>query len=193
MKYWITTGILFLSTIAQAAEEAHHAAGGEHHEAIPFKLIIYQTINVVAMLIGLVIVLKKPLQTYFKEKKATFLSAAQKAEAARKTAEEERMKIQTRLEKLESTADESVSRARAEAADMKKQMLADAEEMSKRIRDEAAAAAKLEVDRAKVQLRESLIKEALEVSRQNLSSKVTAEDHKRLQTDFIQNIQAVQK
>jgi F-type H+-transporting ATPase subunit b len=193
MKYWISTGILFLSYVAQAVEEAHHAAGGEHHEAIPVKLITYQAINVGAMLIGLAIVLKKPLQNYFKEKKATFLSAAQKAEAARKTAETERMQIQTRLEKLESTADESVSRARAEAADMKKQLISEAEAMSKRIRDEAAAAAKMEVDRAKVQLREALIKEALEVSRQNLSSKVTADDHKRLQTDFIQNIQAVQK
>jgi F-type H+-transporting ATPase subunit b len=193
MKYWISTGILFLSYVAQAAQDAHQAAGGEHHEAIPMKLIAYQSINVGAMLIGLAIVLKKPLQSYFREKKASFLSAAQKAESARKSAEEERIKIQTRLEKLESTADESVSRARAEAADMKKQLIAEAEAASKRIRDEAATAAKLEVDRAKIQLREALIKEALELSRQNLASKVTADDHKRLQSDFIQNIQAVQK
>jgi F-type H+-transporting ATPase subunit b len=179
-----------LSQAALANSEA--AAHGEHVE-IPVKLVIYQTINVVAMLIGLYIVLKKPLQTYFKDKRANFLSAAQKAEAARKSAEEERMQIQTRLSKLESTADESVSRARAEAADMKRQMVADAEAMSKRLREEAAAAARLEVERAKNELREMLIKESLEASRQQLASKVTAEDHKRLQTDFIQNIQAGQK
>ena len=103
------------------------------------------------------------------------------------------MQIQTRLSKLESTADESISRARAEAADMKRQMVADAEALSKRLREEAASAAKLEVERAKNELRETLIHESLEAARTQLSSKVTAEDHKRLQSDFIQNIQAGQK
>lgn len=191
MKHLIPTLLVFLSQAALASSEGGH--GEAHHAEIPVKLVVYQTINVVAMLIGLFIVLKKPLQSYFKEKKATFLSAAQKAEAARKSAEEERAQIQTRLSKLESTADESVSRARAEAADMKKQMIADAEAMSKRLREEAASAAKLEVERAKNELRQMLIKESLETSRQQLSSKVTAEDHKRLQTDFIQNIQVGQK
>jgi len=188
MKYLIP---LFILSIGQAALAASEAGHDDH--SIPAKLITYQTINVVAMLIGLFIVLKKPLQEYFKEKKATFLVAAQKAEAARRAAEDERAQIQARLSKLESTAEESVARARAEASDMKKQMIADGEAMSKRIREEASSAAKQEVERAKIQLRESLIKEALEVSRQQLSSKITTEDHKRLQTDFIQNIQAGQK
>ncbi len=193
MKYLISTFFVLAAQAALAASEGGHGeAHGDAH-AIPTKLIIYQTINVVAMLVGLVIVLKKPLQTYFQEKREGFLSAAKKAEAARKAAEQERMDIQTRLSKLESTADESISRARAEAADMKKQLIADAEATAKRIRDEAASAAKLEVERAKSELREMLIKESLEASRQQLSSKISADDHKRLQTDFIQNIQAVQK
>jgi F-type H+-transporting ATPase subunit b len=192
MKYLIPLFVLFITQLAFAASEGGHGAGADDH-AIPAKLIMYQTINVVAMLIGLFIVLKKPLQEYFKDKKATFLVAAQRAEAARKAAEEERAQIQSRLAKLESTADESIARAKAEAADMKKQMISDGEAMSKRIREEAASSAKLEVERAKTQLRETLIKEALEVTRQQLSSKITTEDHKRLQTDFIQNIQAGQK
>lgn len=193
MKHLIPTLLVFLGQVALANSEAAAAHGGEHHIEIPVKLVIYQSINVGAMLIGLFILLRKPVQAYFKEKRENFLSAAKKAEAARKAAEDERMQIQTRLSKLESTADESVARARAEAADMKKQILADADAMSKRLRDEAASAAKMEVERAKKELREMLITESLEASRQQLSSKVTAEDHQRLQTDFIQNIQVGQK
>ncbi len=193
MKYLIPTLLVFLSQAVLANSEAAAAGHHDEHIAIPVKLVIYQTINVAAMVIGLFFVLKKPVQNYFKEKKENFLSAAKKAEAARKAAEDERMQIQTRLSKLESTADESISRARAEAADMKRQMVADAEALSKRLREEAASAAKLEVERAKNELRETLIHESLEAARTQLSSKVTAEDHKRLQSDFIQNIQAGQK
>jgi F-type H+-transporting ATPase subunit b len=188
MKYFFSTAIFFLACVALAAEGHGH---GEN--AIPVKLIIYQTINVVAMFAGLFIVLKKPVQKYFHDKRETYLQAAQKAESARKAAEEERMHIQVRLSKLESTADESVARARAEAADMKKQLIAEAEVLSKRIHDEAAEAARFEVERARNELRQSLIQDAIGAARQQLSSKITAEDHKRLQSDFIHNIQAVQK
>ena len=51
----------------------------------------------------------------------------------------------------------------------------------------------MEVEKAKNQLREALITEALGVARSHISQKVTVEDHQRLQSDFIHNIQAVQK
>jgi F-type H+-transporting ATPase subunit b len=177
-------------SLVSLAEE--HAAHGEAH-AIPTKLIAYQTLNVVLMIVALVYFLKEPVRKFFLDKRSLFLSAAQKAEAARKAAEDEHAQIKVRLTKLESTADESVVRARAEAADMKKQLIAEAEVLSKRIRQEAEEAARNEVEKAKNQLRESLIRESLEMAKSQLASKVTPEDHKRLQTEFISNIQAVQK
>lgn len=190
MKYLLTSLIMTVSLAALAAEE--HGAHGEAL-AIPVKLVTYQTINVVIMVIGLYYFLREPVRKYFADKRATYLSAAQKAESARKAAENERMQIEVRLSKLESTADESVARARAEAADMKKQLVAEAEALSKRIRDEAQESARIEIEKAKTHLREALIKESLEIAKAQVSSKLTADDHKRLQSDFISHIQAVQK
>ncbi|MEZ0390804.1 MAG: hypothetical protein ACAH59_01220 [Pseudobdellovibrionaceae bacterium] len=188
MKYLIPTLITLLSFAALAASEAGH----DDH-SVPTQLIVHQAFNVVIIVIGLVYFVRKPLRQHFQDKRNSFLNAAQKAAAARKEAEEQRMEIQVKLNRLESTADESVARARAEAADMKKQLIAEAEALSKRIREEAEQAARLEVEKAKRNLRETLIKDSLSMARSQLSTKVTAEDHQRLQTDFLSHIQAVQK
>ena len=165
-------------------------AGGD---GVPTKMITYQAINVFLMIAGLIYFLRGPIRTHFLQRRSTFLSAAQKAEAVRAAAEQEQQGIQVRLSKLESTADESVARARAEAADMKKQLISEAESISKRIRSEAELAAHLEVEKAKNQLREMLINESLKVARGEINQKVTAADHQRLQSDFINHIQVVQK
>ncbi len=190
MKYILPIFVLTMAAIANASE-----AGGGHEGAIevPVKLVTYQAINVVLMFAGLIYFLKDGVKKYFVEKRELFLASANKAEAARKSAEQEHMQIQVRLSQLESTADESVSRARAEAADMKKQLIAEAEALSKKIKEEAALAAKLEVEKAKRDLRASLVQDSIESARTNLNTKVSSDDQQRLQSNFISNIQAVQK
>jgi len=165
------------------------AAGGGHGHGIPWKTIIYQTINVSILIGGLIFLLRKPIAGHFAQKREQFVGAAEKANAARKQAEQEHMEIKVKLNKLESSADESVSRARAEAADLKKQMVAEAENLSQRIRHEATQAARLEVVRAKTQLREALIREAFSATRTQIDTKVSKEDHLKLQGEFIQHLQ----
>lgn len=170
------------------------AAGGEHHEgAVPVKTIIYQVINVGAIVAGLIYFLKDGVREAFKERQATYLVAAQKAEAARKAAEAERSEMAQRLSHLENTASESITRARAEAVDMKKQIITEAENLSRRLKEDAAQTAQAEVMRAKKEIRESLIKQATEAAKEQIEHQVSAADHERLQSNFIQNIQVVQK
>jgi F0F1-type ATP synthase membrane subunit b/b' len=184
--------LVLFAFAASANEGGHgeHSAGLDEHT---IKTIIYQAINVCALVAGLIYFLKVPVQKFFTEKKAEYVAAANRAQQARKLAEEEHLQIQIRLNKLESTADESVSRAKAEAAEMKNQLIHEASAISKRIREEAILAAKLEVEKAKHQLRDELIKEAFIQAKENLESKVSLEDHTRLQGEFINNIQAAQR
>ncbi len=187
MKRYSPFLILILSQAALAAEH------GTAHEGIPTRTVIYQLINFTLLIGGLIYFLREPVGKYFHDKRADYLNAASKAETARKAAEAERMEMQIRLTELESTADESVTKARIEAAEMKKQLLAEAEALSKRIREEAEISAKFESERAKNQLRENLIKESIELAKAQLGSKVTVEDHQRLQEEFISNIQGAQR
>lgn len=190
MKYIVPLFILAISIAAKANETAHGAEGSGE---IPVRQIFYQAINVLIIFVGLIYFLKDGVKKFFQDKKAVFMDAAKKAEAARKTAEQEHLQIQIRLSKLESSADESVSRARAEAADMKKQLIADAEALSNRIREEAERTAQLEVEKAKIHLREALIKESIAAAKTQLTSKVSSEDQRRLQSDFVNHLEAVEK
>ncbi len=177
---------LLLPALAFANEE--HAAHGAGLDEQTLKTIIYQAINVGALIAGLIYFLRKPVQEFFKNKRELFVVAAQRAQSARQAAEEERSQIQIRLNKLESTADESISRAKADALDMKNQLIADAMAASKRIQEEAALAAKQEVQRAVNHLREELIKESIALSRGQLNT-VAPDDQARLQGNFINNME----
>lgn len=189
MKKIIFFTLLF-SSLAFANEHGE-ASHGLDEQTI--KTIIFQAINVGIIFVALAYYLKKPLADFFRTKKESFMMESQKAEVNKKSAEQEHMNLKVRLSKLESTADESASRARAEAADMKNSMIAEAKLLSEKIKSEAALAAKLEIEKAKTQLKEQMIKEAMELSRSQLSQKVSNEDHLRLQGEFLTNIQAVEK
>lgn len=189
MKKLVLALTILLPLMAFAAEhgESHEAVLDEH----AIKTIIYQCINIAILVGGLIYFLKDTVRAFFKEKREVYLAAAEKAQAARRQAEEEHMHIKVQLTKLESTAEETISRARAEAADMRNQMVAEAQAMSKRIREDAEMASRLEVEKARASLRAEMIKEAGRQAEQAIKKEVSSDDHRRLQTDFIQNIEAV--
>jgi F-type H+-transporting ATPase subunit b len=164
------------------------ASGSGHNEGIPFKTIMYQAINF-GILVGLLFyLLKTPVKTFFSEKKESFIKAAERAEQIQKVAEQEHMEIKVKLTKLQSTTDESIAKARAEASDLKKQLIFDAQANAKRVESETKAAIELELAKAKQHLREQMIQEAVALSRTSISSKVSTEDHQRLEGNFIKNI-----
>lgn len=188
MKKIFLTLVILLPVFAFAQEHGAHAATLDGHA---IKTIIYQFINIAILVGGLIYFLKDSVRAFFKEKREVYLAAAEKAQAARRAAEEEHMHIKVQLTKLESTAEETISRARAEAADMRNQMVAEAQAMSKRIKEDAEAASRLEVEKARATLRAQMIQEAGRMAEQSIKKEVSSDDHRRLQIDFIQNIEAV--
>lgn len=169
------------------------SAAGGHGEGIPTTMITYQTINVAVIVVGLIWLLKKPVAEHFRVRRETYLLAANKAAETLKIAEKEMAEIEARLKKLETTAQDSIVRARAEAADLRKAIIKEAEETSQRIRSEAQITTMMEVTKAKDQLRAELVNKAIQQTREQLGSQVTGEDHERLQWRFVEQIQVVEK
>ena len=182
--------ILILSASTAFAAEGGHEHG---HEGIPWMTIFYQALNVSMMFGGLFYFLKDGVKAHFQGKKQEFLSAFEKADSARKSAEAEKLQIEVKLSKLDSTLDETIQRARKEAAEMKLQIIQDAKEIAKRIRDEAAQSVQTEIVKAKNQLRDYLVRESIQGARKQLGTKVSTEDHQRLQSEFVAGLQVVQK
>jgi len=181
---------ILLPCLVKAAEPGEH--GPASLDPHTLRTLIYQFINVALLVVGLVYFLKDGVRQFFQDKQKEFLAAEEKAQAAKQAAQAEHLAIQIKLTKLESTADENLSRAQAEASDLRNQMLKDAQEISERIRHEAKIAALHEVEKARESLRHQMIVEAAKLTEQNMKEKVSSDDHRRLQGDFIQNIETVQ-
>lgn len=169
------------------------ASTGGHHDGVPWGKLGAHTFNV-GLLFGVIFYFAKtPVKNYFSNKKTSFLVDAEKSQAARMAAEKARQDIQNKLNHLEATAAESIARARAEAQDLKRQLIAEAESTSVRLKNEAKSAARAEIQKAKDSIRAALISESIKEARQKFQSGVSADDQTQLELKFLSNIQAVQK
>lgn len=187
MKKWFVF-LLVLGASSAFAASGHGEHGGEVH--VP-KSVIYQVINVILLFGGLVYFLKDSVVKFYADRKATYLAAAQKSQAAREEAEKQFVDIKHKLNQLESSVDESISRARAEAADMKHSLVKDAQEAAARIKHEAEQTAKIEIQKAQTHLREQLLKDSIDAAKAVLSKDIGSADHQKLQSEFVNKVQAV--
>ncbi|KYG68962.1 ATP synthase subunit B [Bdellovibrio bacteriovorus] len=163
------------------------AAGGGHHDGIP-SAVMYQAINVAILVAGLIYFTKDGIVSFFSGRKAAYLEAAQKSAFAREQAEKEFVDIKNKLANLDATREESLRKAQAHADDMKKQILDEANEVTKRIRQDAELTAKLEVQRAQNELRNQLLKDSMEAARTVLTKDIGSADQQKLQKDFINHV-----
>lgn len=184
MIYWILFVNIFSSVVL--------ASSGEHHEDGVPRVVFYQAINVFIIFGSIVYFGRTKIVAFFNSRKNQFLQAQEKAQLSLRKAELEYTEVKSSLDKLKLTRAESISKAKTDANDMRTQMIQEAHSLVTKIKAEAQVTAKLELERAKSQLKEQIIKEAFELSKRDLSSKATFDDQRKLQEDFISKVQVVQ-
>ena len=181
---------LTLMLFAVAARAAEH---GEAHAAdLPTKTVLWQAFNLFFVILILYFVTRKSLPELFRQRQAGYVASAKKADEAKLEAEKQFTDIKHKLENLTSNYDESISRAQAEAADLRKQLISEAQDQARRIKDEAEVTVKIEAQKAQRDLHDTFVKESIGMARAALSKDIAQNDHQKLQTDFAKNIQAVQ-
>lgn len=187
MKKWFAFLLIIGTSVAFAAAHGEHEAGPVE---IP-RVVLYQLINVVIMFGALYYFLKDVVVKVYADRKANYLAAAQKSQAAREEAEKQFVDIKHKLDQLETSESESLSRARAEANDMKHALIKEAQEAAARIKNEAEQTAKIEILKAQMHLREQLLKDSLDAAKAVLSKDIGSADHQKLQSEFVNKVQAV--
>lgn len=169
------------------AQEGH----GGHDAGIPWKTIGWQVFNLTILFAGLIYFIKDNVRVFFASRKDGFVEQAKKSQAARAEAEKQYLEIQHKIEHLESTREESMARAQAEAADLRKSLIKEAEELAARVRNEAQVTAKFEIAKAKKELHEQFVQNSVTAARQVLTKDIGAADHQRLQGDFMTKVEGV--
>jgi F0F1-type ATP synthase membrane subunit b/b' len=186
---FLICGYLGLSASALAAGGGH---AGEHHGVVvPTTTIFWQTFNVVILFSALTYLLKSPIKKFFINKKNEYAQNAEKSLIAKKNAEKEYLDLLHKIEHLEASHSDSVSRAEAEALDLEKQIVKEAQELARRISSDADEIVRQETASLKRELFEGLIKKATTAARQTLAKDTTAADHQRLQEDLTRGLQEV--
>ena len=174
------------SSMANAAESAHSA----HSNEIP-TVIIWQFVNLAILFSALIYLLKDSVKKSFADKKTEFLAQAEKSKAAQAEAEKSYLEIKQKLDQFNLSANGSVSRARDEAQELRKQMVSDAKNQAQRLKEEATSSAKNESLRAQRKLHSQVVADVLNMARTVLSKDIGSNDHQKLQSDFSKNIQVV--
>lgn len=189
--------VLFLTAMAWAQEGAEHAAehGAEAahgaHEGIPWQSIFVQSFNFFLLLALLAYLLRKTVKAHFAHRANDYKQMVERADAARREAEQGKKDIESRLNKLESGASDGLNRAKAEAAELKAKLQAEAKDLSQKIEVEAKRSAQVELEKAKDELRRELLDSALQASHLTLKTSLNANEQKRLQNEFVDKIGGV--
>jgi len=184
MKLFTTLLIILLPALALAAQSESTAAV----EHVP-HVVYYQILNLGILIAGLVYFTKDMIVQFFAGRKSAYLEAAQKSAFAREAAEREFVDVQNKLQQLEKNHEQSLHKAHIHAEELKKQILAEGVDVSRRVREEAHLTAQLEVQRARRDLREQLLTDSVTAARMILTKDIAAADQQKLQNEFIKNIE----
>ncbi len=188
MKFFCLAFVSLVPTIAMAADGGH--GGGHGAQEIP-RVVWFQFLNFFLYVALLAYLLRKPLISFFTARAENFRQALLKAESARQEAEKQKHDIQKRLAKLQDAANENLQKARAEAEDLRKRIIGEAQDLAISLKTEAQRTAEIELQRAKFELREELLNQAVQSAKAILNTQIAETDQKRLQTEFVEKIQVV--
>lgn len=166
------------------------AGGARHGEGVP-TVVYWQAANLGILFVGLYFLVGKKATGFFANKKEEFLAASNKSKKIKQEAEQKVADIQARLQKLETTAAESIERARAESSDLKKQLISEAQALANRIKADASEAAKTESLRAQRELHKEVASEAIKQAREVLKKDTSQSDQTKLQEQFTQQFDGV--
>lgn len=178
----------FTIFIVLIANNVYAASGGHGSDSGIPTIVWWQLANVVTLFIGLIYIGKKSTIEFFKGRAELFKEQFNKSQAIKKEAEAHYSEIKQRLDKLNATSEESILRAKAEALDLQKNILTEAEIVAKRIKDDAQRVISVENNKAKVKIATELIKSTIHESKQMLQSDLADSDHKNLQNKFINQV-----
>lgn len=182
--------VAFLFVSILTVIDAHAVSGGVHSNAVP-TYVLWQVINLI-ILAGLLYKYgKQPIADFFKARQIDYLKQAEKSKAIFQEAEKQYQDIQSRLEALTKTADESIEKAKKDAEEQKKIMISEAKTIAAQIKDEAQTTARLEAQKTTRKAKNDIVLQALAGARQMLTTDIAGTDHQSLQANFSKNIEAV--
>ncbi|MAV90757.1 MAG: hypothetical protein CL676_05005 [Bdellovibrionaceae bacterium] len=181
------TFIVLMPLVAFAATGESH---GEGH-GVPWKTVGIQAFNFTLLFGLLIYVLRGTVVQHFKQRKQDYQDLVSRAEKAKAEAEAQHREISNRLKELRKSSEENAQKAQSEANALRDRLLKEADELSKKLKNDAISTAQIEIEKAKMEIQHFALSQALETAENQLKKKTSEMDQSKLNSEFIDKIQAV--
>jgi F-type H+-transporting ATPase subunit b len=177
MRLSLSAALLLLAAPASAASEGGSSDFG------------WQVFNFVLLVVVLLVVTRKPIQSYLEDRRNGIMTSLSEAAALQREAEVNYSRWQRQLVELDQRIDEIRSTAEERAERESTQILTDARATAERIKRDATAAIESELRRAQARLRAETSELAIELAAGILREQVNDADRDRLLDEFISRIE----
>ncbi len=184
-----------LPLVIGTARLAIAAGGGDHGEEADgahgggIGDFLYLAFNF-ALIIGVVVYFaRKPVQEFFRTRRATIVGEIDAAAALLSEAERRNSEWQRKLADLDAELDGIRASERERASHERERILAEAHEAAERIQRDAAAAVDQELRRARTELRLEVANLATELAGQLVERELADSDRDRLLDEFITSVE----
>ncbi len=161
-----------------------------HHAVeIPFHEIGPQIFNFLVFAGLLFYFLRKPTIALFANRASNYHAALNKASQALAEAKAQKQEIENKLTEMKRGHRDSVAQAKREAEQLKLSAVEEARAEAKRMAEEAERTIRVELDKAKAELRNFMLQQAISMADKDLGGQLDANEQKRLQKEFVGKIQ----
>lgn len=181
----LAAGAMALAPTCVLASTAHASGGGGDAG----QLVVWQAVNL-AILIGVLVwFARKPIATFFADRRRGIQEDLATAARLLSEAEARNSELQRRLVHLGSEIEEIRETTRRRAEEESERILAEAGKAAERIRADASAAIQQELRRAQRELRDEAAAMALDAAAEILREKISEGDRDRLLDEFITRVE----
>ena len=174
---------------AGGGDEGHPEA---QHAALFSKPMLFQTINLILLVILLVYVYRKNAGGAFAKRSEEIRTAMEEATRAKKAAEDKYLEYQARISELDSEIEKLFELARGDAEKERASIVEEAKRQAAKILEQAELTARQEVAQAKQALRKEAAELTAKMAEDAIRRAVTPEDQRKWVQTYIDKIGEVQ-
>jgi F-type H+-transporting ATPase subunit b len=169
------------------------SSGGSHGESEAKGWVAtdtYRVMNFAALVIGLFILLRKPVSQALQSRIKGIRDQLDDLESKKKTAEKKLAEYDERLSLLDQEAEKIISEYIRQGNEAKARILKEAESAAGRLEEQAQRNIEHEFNRAKVKLQEEVLEKALIKAEEIIKDRITVVDQEKLVNEYLEKVVA---
>lgn len=162
------------------------AAGAEKEYG--FKYWFWQIANFAILALVLVVFLRKPLKTYFQQRKELIEKSIREAQEAKELARKALAEVEERLKLKDKEVEDIITFAKSSGEREKERLIEEGERLKVKILKQAKTNIDYEVKRAKEAIKAEAVEAAMELAEEQIKTRLTKDDQEKLLAESLKLI-----